>query len=46
MVELYTRLIINQRRTIDKVPKDMQPAVVERLREELGYDQTGHTIEV
>lgn len=45
MVELYTRLIINQRRTIDKVPEDMQPAVVERLRE-LGYDQTGHTIEV
>lgn len=45
MVELYTKLIINQRRTIDKVPKDMQSAVVERLRE-LGYDQTGHTIEV
>lgn len=40
MVELYTKLIINQRRTIDKVPKDMQSAVVERLKA-LGFDTNG-----
>ena len=45
MVDLYARLIINKRRTIDKVPKEKRQAVVERLRE-LGYDQDGQPIEV
>ena len=45
MVDLYAQLIINKRRTIDKVPKEKRRAVVERLRE-LGYDQDGQPIEV
>lgn len=45
MVDLYAQLIINKRRTIDKVPKEKRQAVVERLRE-LGYDQDGRPIEV
>lgn len=45
MVDLYAQLIINKRRTIDKVPKEKRQAVVGRLRE-LGYDQDGQPIEV
>lgn len=45
MVELYAKLIINQRRTFEEVPTGMQPAVAERLQA-LGYDQSGHAIEV
>ena len=45
MVELYAKLIINQRRTFEEVPTGMQPAVAERLKA-LGYDQNGHAIEV
>lgn len=40
MVELYTRLIISKRRTIDSVPAGMKSEVVERLKA-LGFDANG-----
>ena len=40
MVELYTRLIISKRRTIDSVPERMRSEVVERL-EALDFDTNG-----
>lgn len=40
MVELYTRLIISKRRTIDSVPDRMKSEVAERLKA-LGYDANG-----
>ena len=40
MVELYTKRIINKRRTIDSVPVGMKSEVVERLRA-LGFDTNG-----
>lgn len=40
MVNLYAALIIQHRRTIDKIPEKLQEAVKERLAE-LGYDSTG-----
>jgi hypothetical protein len=43
MVELYVKLIVNKRRTFDKVPAKFQEAVKERLLE-LGYDTDGNPI--
>lgn len=37
MVELYKKLIINKRRTLDQVPAHLRAEVEARLREE-GYD--------
>lgn len=43
MVEIYVKLIINKRRTFDKVPAKFREAVKERLLE-LGYDTNGDPI--
>lgn len=43
MVEIYTKLIINKRRTFDKVPAKFQADVEARLLE-LGYDTNGNPI--
>ena len=40
MVELYTRLIISKRRSIDSVPTGMKSEVVEHLKA-LGFDTNG-----
>lgn len=47
MVEIYCKLIINKRRTFDKVPEAFKEDVKARLQE-LGYDTNGDlvTIEV
>lgn len=36
MVDLYARLIISHRRTLDSVPENLKDQVVERLKE-LGF---------
>ena len=36
MVDLYARLIISHRRTLDSVPESLKDQVVERLKE-LGF---------
>lgn len=36
MVDLYARLIISHRRTIDSVPDNLKDQVIERLKE-LGF---------
>lgn len=43
MVELYTRLIINKRRTFDQIPAKFQADVEARLIE-YGYDTNGDPI--
>ena len=40
MIEMYCKLIINGRRTFDKVPAELQESVEQRLAE-LGYDTNG-----
>ena len=40
MVEIYCKLIISKRRTIDKVPDNFKMDVENRLKE-LGYDVNG-----
>ena len=40
MVEIYCKLIIAKRRSIDKVPDNFKAEVEDRL-EELGYDTNG-----
>lgn len=44
MVELYTRLIINKRRTIDQVPVKFREAVIADLNA-LGLDENGEPME-
>lgn len=43
MVNLYCTLIINKRRTFDRVPDNFKVAVEARLAE-LGYDTNGEPI--
>lgn len=43
MVEVYTKLIIGKRRTLDQVPAKFQVEVKERLLE-YGYDTNGDPI--
>ena len=43
MIEIYAKLIINKRRTFDKVPSKFQTDVKTRLLE-LGYDTNGDVI--
>lgn len=43
MVELYAKLIIAKRRTIDSVPKSLREAVIECLKS-MGYDENGDPI--
>ena len=45
MVELYAKLIIAKKRTIDTVPKNIRDAVVATLKE-WGYDEKGEPITV
>ena len=45
MIEIYCKLIINKRRTFDKVPVAFQEDVKVRLRE-LGYDENGNPVNV
>lgn len=45
MIEIYCKLIINKRRTFDKVPDDFKIKVEERLKE-LGYNTNGDPVEV
>lgn len=43
MVEIYCKLIINKRRTFDRVPNNFKMDVEARLKE-LGYDTNGNPI--
>lgn len=43
MVEIYTRLVINKRRSFDKVPAKFQAEVKAKLLE-YGYDTNGDLI--
>ena len=43
MVEMYCKLIIAKRRTLERVPDNLQAAVITRLKE-LGYDINGDKI--
>lgn len=43
MVEIYCKLIINKRRSFDKIPDEFKEAVQSRLAE-LGYDTNGDLI--
>lgn len=43
MIEIYCKLIINKRRSFDKVPDEFKEAVELRLAE-LGYDKNGESI--
>lgn len=43
MVEIYCKLIINKRRTFDRVPDNFKMDVEARLKE-LGYDINGNPI--
>lgn len=43
MVEIYTKLIINKRRTFDQVPDKFQADVKARLMK-YGYDTNGDVI--
>ena len=45
MIEVYCKLIINKRRTFDRVPSVFQMEVETRLKE-LGYDINGDPISV
>lgn len=44
MVEIYCKLIINKRRSYDRVPNKFKEMVKSRLLE-LGYDTNGDPIE-
>jgi hypothetical protein len=44
MVELYVKLIIAKRKTIDKIPTKFQEEVREKLLE-FGYNEHGEKIE-
>lgn len=44
MIEVYCKLIINNRRSFDRVPDDFKEAVAARLAE-LGYDTNGNPTE-
>ena len=43
MIEIYCKLIINKRRSIDKIPEEFREDVEFRLAE-LGYDENGELI--
>lgn len=43
MIEIYCKLIMNKRRTFDRVPDDFKENVKMRLKE-LGYDTNGDRI--
>ena len=43
MVDIYCKLIIEKRRSFDRVPDSFQAAVISRLKE-LGYDCNGDKI--
>lgn len=43
MVEMYCKLIINKRRSFDKVPDEFKIEVEARLKE-LGYDTGGNVL--
>ena len=43
MIEIYCKLIINMRRTFDKVQDEFKDVVMARLAE-LGYDTNGDPI--
>ena len=43
MIELYCKLIINKRRSFNKIPEDLKESVEMRLIE-LGYDTNGDFI--
>lgn len=43
MIEIYCKLIINKRRSFDKVPNEFKESVEMRLAE-LGYDKNGDLI--
>lgn len=43
MVDVYVALIINNLRTIDQVPKNLRPAVLEAINT-LGLDGNGNPI--
>lgn len=43
MIEIYCKLIINKRRSFDKVPSDFKIEVQSRLKE-LGYDVNGNPL--
>lgn len=45
MIEVYCKLIINKRRSFDKVPDEFKESVIMRLTE-LGYDTNGNPINV
>ena len=40
MIEVYVKLIINGRRSFERVPDELKESVLYRLAE-LGYDQNG-----
>ena len=44
MIELYTKLIINKRKSFDSVPDKFKDSVEDRLLD-LGYDTNGDPIE-
>ena len=44
MIEIYCKLIINKRRSFDKVPDKFKEAVINRLTE-LGYGENGDKLE-
>ena len=44
MIEIYCKLIINKRRSFDKVPDEFKEAVKDRLID-LGYDVDGNPID-
>lgn len=45
MIEIYCKLIINKRRSFDRVPDDFKKSVEKRLQE-LGYDTNGDPIKL
>ena len=44
MIDIYCKLIINKRRTFDRVPENFRDDVKARL-EELGYDTDGNPVD-
>ena len=45
MIEIYCKLIINKRRSFDKVPDEFKKAVKDRLID-LGYDVDGNKFKI
>ena len=43
MIEVYVKLIINKRRSFDRIPEEFQETVEFRLAE-LGYDTNGDLV--